>query len=147
MRIALLPGSLLLRWGHSMLRQVADAVISALEAEGVVAFDTGKVPKLPPPVYTVVSLSGSPDNYRLSSQHGQRRFRLLTMHVGTTAKEARWAAEHVSAALQDELLELDGLRSTRLRNESSTPVAADYDNPALFTGVDTWTFHVSAPAA
>ncbi len=123
------------------IRAHADAVVTQVASSGVTTYDTDQVPDRPATPYVVLSTDlGLGGAYRNSGDRGRTRWRITALLVGSTAREARWAAERVQTALAGRRVPVSSHDCSPVRSESSRPVAQDYDHPELFSGTSVWTF-------
>lgn len=124
-----------------MIRAHVLATLSKLRDGGVTAYDTDEVPDLPETPYVVVYADSGPETgRRLNARSSTRTWRVATKHVGSTADEARWAAEYVETALLDQRITVTGWSCSPCWRESSKDVTEDPDGGVLYVGVDVWRF-------
>lgn len=124
-----------------MIDAHARAAIDAITATGVDVYDADEIPATPQMPYVAVWIdNGRPTGRRLSASSPSRGWRLLTMFVGSTAGEARAVADATYAALEDRRLIVAERTCGACGVESSQPVTADRDDPAVYTGTTAWTF-------
>lgn len=127
-----------------MIRELHTDVLAILTTNGLDAYGSGTVPNLPPTPYVVVYFSrrgvgGGIDRARLSDRTTGVGWRVETLHVGSTVREAEWAEDKVSLILENRRLEIDGHETTPLHLETSQGIAADLGVENLFTGMSSWT--------
>ncbi|MDQ3484630.1 MAG: hypothetical protein M3445_04355 [Actinomycetota bacterium] len=122
-------------------------MVAQVSLSGAQAYDVDDVPDRPVTPYVVLSTDlGLGGAYRNSGDRGRTRWRIVALLVGSTADEARHAAERVATALDGRRVWVVGHDCSPVRDESSRPVAPDYDKPDLFSGTSVWTF-TTAPSA
>jgi hypothetical protein len=128
------------------MKAVNDAAVSRLEDAGVVrVFSAGEVPSSPGLPYAVVSTdAGTPNNYRLSAQHGARRWRVNVQCIGRTYDECARTAERADDAFLDQpLTEVDEAASPCVRDLGTVP-ERDPDAGGVLYALMSYTFTVGS---
>lgn len=120
----------------------ADALLAAMAGMDIPVYDSDEVPDSPEFPYAVLYMDiGQWDNHRLSARTKLKVWRIVVMAVGSTAYEARYAADQIDAALSGHRLSIPGYVTTPLRGESSQPVEVeDRDVPGIYTTTAVWRF-------
>lgn len=124
------------------MKDVNDAAVQRLEDAGTVrVYSAGEVPSSPPMPYSVVSTdAGTPTGYRLSAQHGSRRWRINVQGFGRTYDEcARMIERADDAFLDQELVEVDADAAPCVRDITTVP-QRDPDGGGVMYALASYTF-------
>ena len=138
-----------------MIREQAQAIKAAILASAPTlrVYDADEVPPITAAAdypYVVLDMSrrqGLDTSRRLDYDTDTYAWRCVTMFVGTTADEARWAEEKVTAALERKRLVVNGQPHNAIRWEGGRGVGRDADLDDFYTGSASWTYTTTADQA
>lgn len=138
-----------------MIREQAKAIKAAIVASAptLAVYDADEVPPItehsqyPYVVLDVSRRQGLDSSRRLDYDTDTYAWRVVTMFVGTTADEARWAEEKVTAALERTRLNVNGQPHNAIRWEGGRGVGKDSDLDDFYTGSASWTYVSTASMA